>query len=134
MGILDGNNARRDFVIERTQEDKSGVTKHDLDQMRKQMRSDANKRNNLEDAREVGVKGLQAIRHGFSDVAKSLATPDSDKRPRIARIGHKGASDMKMDINKLENMKHHSLRSHDIRGRRVTNKNGNENEIEIIKF
>ena len=38
MGILDGNNASRDFIIERIQEDELGVTKHDLDQMRKQMR------------------------------------------------------------------------------------------------
>ena len=50
---------------------------------------------------KVEVKELQAIRHGFSDVAKSLATPDSENKPRIARIGHKGASNMKMDINKL---------------------------------
>jgi hypothetical protein len=143
MGILSGGNGNgaRDLIVNQSTQigrDADGddtVRKIDLDKMRKQLQADANRRNSLQDARELGLKGFNAVRHGFSDMARSLNTPQSSRRPAIANIGVKGAHEMKMKSGSINGLKHPSLRNRDIRGKRIESKsNDNNNDIEIIHF
>jgi hypothetical protein len=126
MGILDGGlgHGGKEVIINMSQKGRNddgmddNLTKRDLDKFRKQMRSDSNRTENKESILKAGRKGFNAVRHGLNDVAKSLNTPDSKKRPKIARIPNLRHADINTTIN-LDKMKHQDLIGRDIRGKRV---------------
>ena len=66
--------------------------------------------------RRTGMQVVKGIGRGFGDIAKSLATPTTNKRPRIAQLPLRDA-DISQPID-LEKLKHPSLRGKSIRGDR----------------
>jgi hypothetical protein len=122
VGILSGGTKETLIQVSSKGLDDDGdnsITKKDLDKVRKQIKQDNSNKQNQESMLEVGRKGFNAVRHGLNDVAKSLNTPHSHNRPKIARIQAKGAEELKMNIGKIGNLKNPSLRGRDIRGKRI---------------
>jgi len=67
-------------------------------------------------AEKPGIKAIKMMGRGFSDIGKSLSTPETKQRPRISQMPGK-RSEMgittKIDLNFLKDP---SLRNQDIRG------------------
>ena len=122
MGILSGGTKETLIQVSSKGLDDDGdnsITKKDLDKVRKQIKQDNSNKQNQESMLQAGRKGFNAVRHGLYDVAKSLNTPHSSKRPKIARIQAKGADELKMDVGSIKSLVHPSLRGRDIRGKRI---------------
>jgi hypothetical protein len=121
MGIL--SNGGKETLIQQTQRGRDddgddSVTKRDLDKLRKQIEGNRNKESSRDQMLETGRKAFNSVRHGVLDVAKSLNTPDSKKRPRIARIPNLRKADISGSMN-LERLKQPGLVGHDIRGKKI---------------
>jgi hypothetical protein len=97
------------------------ITKQDLVEMQKRIAREANKKDNREGMLQAGRKGFNNVRKGLHDVAKSLNTPHTNKRPKISQLPYFNKRDdgnISTPIN-LDPMKHPSLRGRDLKGRKV---------------
>ena len=124
MGILDGRaTGGKEVIINTSQKgmDDDGdnsISKKDLDRFRKQMQADKNRDESKENFLQAGRKGFNNVRKGLHDVAKSLNTPQTKRRPRIAQVPNLRKADISTTIN-LDKIKHPDLLGRDIRGKRV---------------
>ena len=127
MGILDGRaTGGKEVIINTSQkgmddDSDNSISKKDLDRFRKQMQADKQREDSKESFLQAGRKGFNNVRKGLHDVAKSLNTPHTKKRIRIADMPHleKGNDDNISSPINLEHMKPKNLRSRDIRGKRI---------------
>ena len=121
MGILSGGTKETLIQVNSKGLDDDGdnsITKKDLDKVRKQIKQDNSNKQNQESMLQAGRKGFNAVRHGLYDVAKSLNTPESKKRPKIAQMPHLKTADIVTSVN-FDNIKHPGLKHRDIRGKRI---------------
>jgi hypothetical protein len=102
---------KKEFFLENEQV----VTKQDLETLRKRINSDEGKRDMRQGTLATGRKLIRNVGQGFNDIAKSLNTPSTKRRPRISQLPNLHKADI-TNIPDLEYMKHHSLRGKDIRG------------------
>lgn len=126
MGILGG---KQKEVIIQTQnlplrsrdqmmDEEERITKEDLKRLARTMAQEKEKKSNREQMLEAGRKGFNSVRSGLHDVAKSLNTPDSRRRPRIARIPNlrRAGISQTMDLGKLKDP---GLQNRNIVGHRI---------------
>jgi hypothetical protein len=117
MGIADRWGANRGRIHEREDDRSSKIdsaTRNDI----RRLREDMAKQNKQRAGSQMAKKSVRSLGKGIVDIAKSLNTPNTNQRPRIAQLPESRSSiGISQQIN-LENMKPKGLRGQDIRGRR----------------
>jgi len=117
MGLAERWKASRNRIHER-EDDRSVVnstTQRDI----RRLREDMAKQNRQRAGSQVAKTAIKSIGKGVVDIARSLNTPNTNQRPRIAQLPDSRSSigiSQKLD---LEKMKPSGLRGQDIRGRRL---------------
>jgi len=73
--------------------------------------------------RQIAGKAVRMLGKGMNDVARSMSTPTTDRRPKISQLPRKSDAGIVSKIN-LEVTKTPGLRGRDISGRKENKKRG----------
>ena len=116
MGLAERWKASRNRIHER--EDEKTPAAYSAQRDIRRLREDMAKQNRQRAGSQVAKTAIKSIGKGLVDIARSLNTPNTNQRPRIAQLPDSRSSigiSQKLD---LEKMKPNGLRGQDIRGRR----------------
>ena len=102
---------------ERVPENATKEDMRNLSQRLERRLMEIEKRTPPQQGEKPGLKAVRMIGRGFADIGKSLATPQTNKRPRISQMpGRKADIGISLGM-KLDFLKSPELRGTDIRGR-----------------
>jgi hypothetical protein len=122
MAILSGLPAKETIIQHSnigTDDDGDGtISKKDLEKFRKKIREDTAREKNKGSALETGRKAFNGVRKGLHDVAESLNTPRTKRRPIIAQLPDLPKAGISHTMN-FTPLIHPKLRTRDITGRRI---------------
>ncbi len=116
MGLAERWKASRNRIHER--EDEKTPAAYSAQRDIRRLREDMAKQNRQRAGSQVAKTAIRSIGKGVVDIARSLNTPNTNQRPRIAQLPDSRSSigiSQKLD---LEKMKPSGLRGQDIKGRR----------------
>lgn len=116
MGLADRWKNSRDSVHSRDDDRASAIsaaTRADI----KRLREDMAKQNRQRSGSQMAKTAIKSIGKGVVDIARSLNTPNTNQRPRIAQLPEsRSAIGISQQIN-LEKLKPSGLRGQNIKGR-----------------
>lgn len=82
----------------------------------KRLRRELDRQRSSSSTRQLTGKVVRGLGRGMHDIAESMNTPETNRRPRIAQMPRYGA-DISQGVD-LDYLKHPMLRGRDIRGRK----------------
>jgi hypothetical protein len=116
MGLADRWKNSRDSIHSREDDRNSKIdsaTRNDI----RRLREDMAKQNRQRGGSQMAKTAIKSMGKGIVDIARSLNTPNTNQRPRIAQLPEsRSAIGISQQIN-LENMKPKGLRGQNIKGR-----------------